>query len=565
MTTARVPAPPVEQPLDFRIPQEQPSFGELPRPRVIATLAGVMSALLLAALDQTIVGTAMPRIVAELNGFEHYAWVTTAYLLTSTAGVPIFGKLSDLFGRKLFLLGGVALFVVASALCGAAQGMTDLVLFRGVQGLGAGCTQAMVFTTIGDLFPPAQRGKLSGVFGSVFGLASVIGPTAGGFLTDGPGWRWVFLVNLPLGVISFAVLLFWFPNVRRQHARRPSIDFLGAIALLAGVVPLLLALSWGGRDYAWDSPAIVGLLVFGAIMSAVFIRIEARAAEPIIPLSLFRMPVVATSTISVALTAVAMFGTVLFIPLFIQGVIGTNATQSGAVLTPMMLSLVATSTIAGQVISRLGRYRWMTVGGVATASAGMLLLSGMGVNTSYLTVVRNMIIVGLGLGVTMPVFTLAVQNAVDQRMMGVATSTVQFFRSMGGALGAAVFGSVLTNSFNSALRAALPPNIINALTPRQFAQVANPQALMSPEGGASVLRGIGDPGGPGADLFIGAIRQALAASLHNVFWLSAALLVVVTVMLVLLLRDVPLRGRTDPGHVELSHRTTEASIVQALH
>jgi EmrB/QacA subfamily drug resistance transporter len=537
------------------------SFSNLPRPQVIATLAGVMSAMLLAALDQTIVGTAMPRIVGELQGFEHYAWVTTAYMLTSTAGVPIFGKLSDLYGRKLFLLGGVAVFVAGSALCGTAQSMTQLVVFRGFQGVGAGCTTAMAFTTIADMFPPAQRGRVGGLFGSVFGLASIVGPIVGGFLTDGPGWRWVFLVNLPLGAVAFAVMLWFFPNIRRVHAQRPRIDYLGAFTLLAGVVPLLLALSWGGRDYAWTSPLISGLLALGALMTAIFVRIEARAAEPIIPLGLFRQPVVSTSVVAVTLTAMAMFGTVLFIPLFIQGVIGTSATQSGAVLTPMTLSLVVSSTLSGQLISRLGRYRWLSVCGVALTAVGMLLLSGMGVNTDYFTVVRNMIVVGLGLGVTMPVFTLAVQNAVEQRMVGTATSTVQFFRSMGGALGTALFGAILTNSFGSALRAALPQFVADSLTSDQFARLANPQALMGPQGSDAVLRGVADPSGPGGELFVAAIRQALATSLHNVFWVSAALLVAVTIMLVLLLRDIPLRGTHEPGRVRLSERSTEATII----
>jgi EmrB/QacA subfamily drug resistance transporter len=562
MTTAPQPTAPANAGPDLQVVQPaQPSFSGLPRPQFIATLAGVLSAMLLAALDQTIVGTAMPRIIAELQGFDHYAWVTTSYLLTSTAGVPIFGKLSDLYGRKLFLLGGVSVFIVASALCGAAQSMTDLVLYRGLQGLGAGCTQAMAFTTIADMFPPAQRGKVGGMFGAVFGLASVLGPTAGGFLTDGPGWRWVFLVNLPLGLVSLAILLFLFPNIRRRHAQRPSIDFLGAIALIVGVVPLLLALSWGGREYAWSSPLVIGLLVLGAAMTATFVWIESRAAEPIIPLKLFQQPGVGTSVIAAALTSMAMFGTVLFIPLFIQGVIGTTATQSGAVLTPMMLSLVLSSTVSGALISRLGRYRWLSVGGVAVTAVGMLLLSGMGVGTDYLTVVRNMIVVGLGLGVTLPVFTLAVQNSVDQRMMGTATSTVQFFRSMGGALGAAVFGSVLSNSFGAGLRAALPPSIVNALTTDQFNRLANPQALMNPQGSGAVLRGIADPTSPGGELFLNAIRQALATSLHNVFWLAAALLIAVTFMLVLLLRDIPLRGSRDPGHVELQEKSTEAAIV----
>jgi len=531
-------------------PVEQPSYSELPRPQLIAALGGVMSAMLLAALDQTIVGTAMPRIIAELQGFEHYAWVTTAYLLTSTASVPIFGKLSDLYGRKLFLVVGVVLFLIGSALCAAAQSMTDLILFRGFQGIGAGCIQAMAFTTIADLFPPARRGRVSGVFGSVFGLASVLGPTLGGALTDGPGWRWVFLVNIPLGLASLTVLVLWFPNIRRVYAVRPRVDVLGALALLLSVVPLLLALSWGGRDYAWDSPLIVGMLGLGLLMGAAFIWLEARAAEPIIPLSLFHNTGIATCIAAVALTAMGMFGTVLFIPLFIQGVIGSSATQSGAVLTPLMLSLIVSSTIAGQLLSRFGRYRWLAITGVGLAGFGMLLLSGMRVDTDYIVVVRNMIVIGLGLGITFPVFTLAVQNAVDQRMLGAATSTLQFFRSMGGALGVAIFGSILTNSFGSALRAALPFEISSGLTSAQFDRLANPQALMNPAGAGAVLRGIADPNGPVAELYLAAIRQALAFALHNVFLLAGALQVATVIMLVLLLRDAPPRSSADRTSVE---------------
>jgi EmrB/QacA subfamily drug resistance transporter len=531
-------------------PVEQPSYSQLPRPQLIAALGGVMSALLLAALDQTIVGTAMPRIIAELQGFEHYAWVTTAYLLTSTASVPIFGKLSDLYGRKLFLVVGVVLFLIGSALCAAAQSMTDLILFRGFQGIGAGCIQAMAFTTIADLFPPTKRGRVSGVFGSVFGLASVLGPTLGGALTDGPGWRWVFLVNIPLGLASLTVLVLWFPNIRRVYTVRPSIDVLGAFALLLSVVPLLLALSWGGRDYAWDSPLILGMLALGLLMGASFIWLEGRAAEPIIPLSLFHNTGIATCIAAVALTAMGMFGTVLFIPLFIQGVIGSSATQSGAALTPLMLSLIVSSTVAGQLLSRYGRYRWLAITGVGLAGFGMLLLSGMRADTDYVVVVRNMIVIGLGLGITFPVFTLAVQNAVDQRMLGAATSTLQFFRSMGGALGVAIFGSILTNSFGSALRVALPFEIASSLTPTQFTRLANPQALMNPAGAGAVLRGVADPNGPAAELYLAAIRQALAFALHNVFLLAGALQIATVILLVLLLRDAPPRSSAARTSVE---------------
>src|SRR5215212_1522068 len=270
-----------------RIERRPTDFHELPRQRLVMTVAGLMLTLLLAALDQTIVGTAMPRIIAELQGFDHYAWVTTAYLLTSTAVVPIVGKLSDIYGRKLFLIGGTAFFVLASALCGLSQDMTQLVVFRGLQGIGGGVLMSMVFTTISSIFPPARRGRVQGVFTGVFGFSSVVGPLLGGYLTDSLNWRWVFYVNLPLGLIALAVLWWGFPNIKPARTDRP-IDVLGSITLILAVVPLLLALSWGGGEYPWMSPQVVGLLGFAVVMTGIFLWVESRAPEPIIPLTLFK-------------------------------------------------------------------------------------------------------------------------------------------------------------------------------------------------------------------------------------------------------------------------------------
>lgn len=526
------PAPPtVPEPVD-----------ELPRRQLIATLAGVMMAMLLGALDQTIVGTAMPRVIADLHGFEQYGWVVTAYLVTSTAVVPIAGKLSDIYGRKLFLLAGVMVFLAGSVVCGASQTMTQLVIFRGIQGLGAGLTQAMAFTTIADLFPPARRGRVSGLFGAVFGLSSVIGPTVGGFLTDGPGWRWVFYVNIPLGLLSLATLYFFFPTMRRVHDTRPKIDVLGAITLVLAVVPLLVALSWGGREYAWSSLTVVGLLVFAAAMTALFLRTEMHAPEPIIPLSLFKNRIVAVSVVLAGLTSVGMFGTVLFIPLFIQGVIGTNATKSGAVMTPMMLSMIVTSIGSGQLISRLGRYRIFAITGIVTTTFGLFLLSRMGVDTTYGIVVRNMIVLGFGLGQTMPVFTLAVQNAVSQKQVGTATSSTQFFRSMGGALGAAIFGSVMAGRFSSSFREVLSPEVAQAIPPAALARIDNPQALLA-QGPAALqsLAGTGPQSQAIAQELFRAVRLALAMALHDVFF-AATMVLAVAVVLVFFLKDIPLRG-----------------------
>jgi EmrB/QacA subfamily drug resistance transporter len=524
-------------------PQSTPAgYHELPRNRLILTIGGLMVTLLLSALDQTIVGTAMPRIIAELQGFDHYAWVTTAYLLSSTAVVPIVGKLSDIYGRKLFLVGGTALFVLASALCGLAQDLTQLIVFRGLQGIGAGVLMAMVFTTISSIFPPARRGRIQGVFTSVFGFASIVGPLLGGYLTDTLSWRWVFYVNLPLGLIALAVLWLGFPNIRPARTDRP-IDVAGAVTLVAGVVPLLLALSWGGGEYPWTSPVIVGLLLFASLMIGLFLWIESRAPEPIIPLSLFQNRIVAIATLAMLCVTMGMFGTILFVPLFIQGVIGTSATESGTVMMPMMLTIIVGSTVGGQIISRTGRYKLVAVLGLSTTALGMYLLSRMGPDASYWTVVRNMMIVGLGLGPTMPVFTIAAQNAVSFSQLGVVTSVTQFARSIGGTLGAALFGSLLVNRFGSALQEALPPAAVAVIPPEQLARIQNPQVLLNPQISASIREGLSAAGPQAAqayDALIAAIRTALAASLHETF-VAGAVIVAIGAVVVFFLQEIPLR------------------------
>jgi EmrB/QacA subfamily drug resistance transporter len=523
------------------------AFHALPRRDLILTVVGLMLGLLLAALDQTIVGTAMPRIVSELHGFEHYAWVTTAYLLTSTAVVPITGKLSDLYGRKIFLIGSAAMFVLTSALCGLSQDMTQLIIFRGLQGLAGGVLTSTVFTVISQIFPPAERGRIQGVFSGIFGLASIVGPLLGGYLTDNLSWRWVFYVNLPVGLIALTVLWFSFPNIR-PVVRSRSIDFLGAATLVAGVVPLLLALSWGGNDYAWTSPVILGLFGLAAAMLAVFIVVESRAAEPIIPLTLFKNSVVTTSVLALTLMAVGMFGTILFIPLFIQGVIGTNATQSGTVLMPMMIVMIASSIIGGQVISRTGRYKLIGLSGMGVMTLGLFLLAGMGPDTDYLIVIRNMVIVGLGMGPAMPVFTLAAQNSVKMTQLGVVTSLTQFARSIGSTIGVAIFGSLLTNRFAPAFQADLPAQVTAIVPAGQLAQFENPQALLNPQAADAMrqsLLQLGPQGEQAYDALFASIKVGLVAALHDVFLLGA-ILALLGVITVLFMRELPLRKSYGP-------------------
>jgi EmrB/QacA subfamily drug resistance transporter len=534
----------------------------LPRRALYATVAGLMLALLLAALDQTIVGTAMPRVVSELHGFEHYAWVTTAYLLTSTTVVPIVGKLSDLYGRRWFLLGGAAFFVLTSALCGLAQDMTQLVVFRGLQGFGAGVLMATVFTVISTLFAPAERARMQGLFSAVFAFSSIVGPLLGGYLTDNLSWRWVFYVNLPVGLLALTVLFVFYRDTGPHRAVK-HIDYVGALTLSLAIVPLLLALSWGGQQYPWTSPEIIGLFSMAVLMFGAFAWAERRAREPILPFSLFKNRTVTTSAIGLVVMGISMFGTLLFIPLFIQGVIGTSATQSGTVLTPMMISMIGASLLSGQIISRTGRYKLMSTGGLIIGTTGMFLMAGMGPNTDYGTVVRNMVLVGLGLGPVMPVFTLTTQSAVRLDQIGVATSLTQFSRSIGGTLGAAIFGSLLINRFQPALQQAMPPQL-TTLPPERMAQLENPMALLNPQSAAVIRDGLAQLGPQGTQLYdslLGAIRVALASSLHDVFLLGA-FVAALGVINTLFVREIPLRrgpARRAPTSVAQVEQKIEAA------
>ena len=524
------------------------SYQTLSRRALVLTVIGLMLGLLLAALDQTIVGTAMPRIVAELQGFEHYAWVTTAYLLTSTAVVPISGKLSDMYGRKAFLVGSAVMFVLTSGLCGLSQDMTQLIVFRGLQGLAGGVLTSTVFTVISQIFPPAERGRIQGVFSGIFGFSSIIGPLLGGFLTDNLSWRWVFYVNLPVGLIAVSVLWLSFPNIR-PAARERRIDYLGAITLVAGVVPLLLALSWGGNSYPWTSPVIIGLFAIALVMLVAFGLVEGRVAEPIIPLSLFTNRIVGVSVVALTVMAMGMFGTILFIPLFIQGVIGTNATQSGTVMMPMMITMIGSSVISGQILSRTGRYKLVAIFGMSVMTIGMYLLSMMDANTDYLTVVRNMVIMGIGMGPTMPVFTLAAQNAVKVSQLGVVTSLTQFSRSIGSTLGVAIFGSLLTNEFVPAFRSSLPADVAAVVPPDLLTQLQNPQVLLNPQIAAAVQQQFATLGPQGNQIFIvllGAIKTGLVVSLHDVFLLGTVL-AAVGLITVLFLQELPLRKSFAPA------------------
>jgi len=523
------------------IQEYQPLSAIVSRGRLISILIGVMLGMLLAALDQTIVGTALPRIVADLGGLDHYAWVVTAYLLASTVTVPIYGKLSDIYGRRLFFIGGMVLFLAGSALAGTSQDMTQLIIYRFIQGLGAGGMMPIALAIIGDLFSPAERGKWQGLFVAVFGLSSIVGPTLGGWITDNWGWRWVFYVNMPVGIIAIVTAGFVLPTLINK--RKHIIDYLGSATMVAGTIPLLLAFSWAGSQYAWGSWQIIGLFAFSIVMLIIFVLIEFRAAEPIISPRLFKNSIFLVSVIAMFLVSAGMFGAILYLPLFVQGVLGDSATNSGIVLTPMMIGFMVSSIVGGQLLSRTGRYKILAIFGFIVAAAGMFLLSRMVPTTSEGEVVRNMIITGLGIGVMMSLFTIVVQNAFPYRQLGEVTASLTFFRSIGSTMGVAVMGTIMINAYQTAMQSNLPAIVKRAVPADRLAQLQNPQLLLSPDFLAKIQHSFASLGPQGLVIFrqlIEAIRLSLSTAITHVFFLGFIIMLVGLVS-VLFLREIPLR------------------------
>src|SRR6266699_1712655 len=511
----------------------------------ILTMIGVLMVMLLASLDQTIVSTAMPRVIADLQGFDRYTWVSTAYLLTSTVTVPIYGKLSDLFGRKPIFLFGVVIFLIGSALSGASQSMNELIAFRAFQGLGAGALMPIAIAIIGDLFTPRERGKWQGLTGGVWGLSAIIGPTLGGWITQNTSWRWVFYVNLPVGLAAMLVLIFLMPSLR-STGKQVSIDYIGAALLILGTVPLLLGFSWAGSQYDWLSPQILGLFAVSLVASTAFIIYEARlerlGGQPIIEPSLFKNSIFTVSTIITIIFGMGLFGSIFFIPLFVQGVIGTSATNSGLILTPLMLTSIVGSVVSGQLVSRLGKYKWIAILGMIISVAGGVLLVRLGVNSTNNDVLLAMLVMGLGMGFGMSLYTLVVQNALP-RKIGQATSALVFFRSIGGTIGLAAMGSAMTSAYLPTFTNALPA-AVKQLPTKALAAFNNPQVLLSADTKAQLQSAFAAYGPQGTAIFnsiLAAVKMGLAQGIHNVFVLSLGIMIAGLVA-VLFLKEIPLRG-----------------------
>jgi EmrB/QacA subfamily drug resistance transporter len=538
---------------------EQPRYS---RRDTVLTMIGVLMVMLLASLDQTIVSTAMPRVIAELQGFDRYTWVSTAYLLTSTVTVPIYGKLSDLFGRKPIFLFGVVVFLIGSALSGASQDMNQLITFRALQGFGAGALMPIAIAIVADLFTPRERGKWQGLTGAVWGFSAIIGPALGGWITQNASWRWVFYVNIPIGIAALLVLIFLMPWLR-SASRKVSIDYIGAALLVVGTVPALLGFTWAGSQYAWLSPQIIGLFAGALVALTTFVIYEARlerlGGQPIIEPSLFKNSIFTVSTIVTVIFGIALFGSIFFIPLFVQGVVGTSATNSGLILTPLMLTLIVGSVLSGQLVSRLGKYKWIAITGMVISVVGSLLLLRLDVNATNNDVLIAMLVLGLGMGFGMALYTVIVQNALPQKI-GQATSALVFFRSIGGTIGLAAMGSLMTSAYLPAFKSALssglgklsiPAAALQPIQARFVALFSNPQILLSPDVLSKMRVASAAHGQQGLALFniaIDAVKTGLTQGIHNVFVLSFGFMIV-GLIAVLFLKEIPLRGKRSSEEV----------------
>jgi EmrB/QacA subfamily drug resistance transporter len=428
--------------------------GYLSHRQILTVLGGLMAGMFLAALDQSILGTALPRITSELGGLDKLSWVVTAYLLTSTAATPLWGKISDLYGRRIIFQAAITIFVLGSMLSGLAQSIEQLIAFRAVQGLGGGGLFALALAVIGDVIPPRERGRYQGYFGAVFGTSSVLGPVLGGFFTEGPGWRWIFYINVPIGIAALVVtsLALKMPVVRRDH----KIDYLGASVVVASVTSLLLYTAWAGPDHGWGSALGLSLVGAGVALAGLFVLVESKVSEPIIPLVLFRDSVFTYSIVYTFITGFAMFGAMIFIPMYLQVVDGMSPTESGLAMLPMVVGIFSTSISSGQLMSRTGRYKVFPILAAVVIAGALYLLSSLDESTPYWQAAIAMYVMGAGLGLQMQILVTVVQNAVDRRHMGSATSSVTFFRQMGGSFGTAVFGAIITSQLAVHLREFLP-------------------------------------------------------------------------------------------------------------
>ncbi|MEK3686837.1 MULTISPECIES: MDR family MFS transporter [unclassified Paenibacillus] len=526
----------------------------LTQKKKVTIMIALMAAMFFAAINQTIVGTAMPRIIAILGGIEHYTWVITIYMLTSTIATVLVGKLSDIYGRKPFLLAGIVIFIIGAFLSGLSDNIYQMITYRGIQGVGGGILMSATVTAVGDLFAPRERAKWTGIMMAMFGFSSVIGPTLGGFMVDHMDWRWIFWIFLPLGIVAFIMIWRMFPKGTR--ATSETIDYPGSIFLSLSIVALLLGFSWAGTKYAWSSPEILGLFAAAIAGAVILILIERKAKSPVLPLSLFKNSIVTISMIIGFLMNAGMMGAMIYLPFFVQGVEGVSPTNSGFINMPMSLMMIVLSTLAGRWISKSGKYKRYAMIGMPFMVAAMIMMAFM---NSIIMAVASMIVFGIGLGLAMPVFTLTVQNAVAPQMLGVATATTTLFRNLGGTIGIAVMGTVmnttLTHKLESAVASGKGPDL-SKLDPEAAGQLTafmNPQLLLDQPKLKELHTTLPEQIRPLFNQLIEMLRGALSDSLTVVF-LSGTALLVIAAVLVLFLKEIPLRS---------SESKTEAAAEEA--
>lgn len=509
------------QPAPAKMTHQEPD-GERSHAEIMVIVVALMLAMLLSALDQTIVSTALPRIASDLNGLNKLSWVVTAYLITSAVVTPLYGKISDQLGRKKLFQIAIVIFLIGSALCGLSQNMDQLIFFRALQGIGAGGLMALVFAIIGDIIPPRQRGRYQGYFGGVWAVSSIAGPLLGGFLTTDFSWRWIFYINIPLGLIALSAIAarLHLPVRKIEH----RIDFLGAAMLAGSVVCLLLVTVLGGATYAWTSTPIYALAGSGVLLALLFIYWESKAKEPIIPLHLFKNDIFSVSSALSFLSGAAMFGAMTFIPEYQQVVRGYSATKSGLLLLPMVAGLMCAMIPSGRLISKIGKYRIFPIIGTAVTAFGLFLFSHITLTTSQWMLSVWMVVLGLGIGTYMQVMTLAVQNSVDRKDMGSATSVVTFFRSMGASFGTAIFGAILTARLSHYLIQDLPASVSSHVSTKSLQQSTASMAHIP----ASILH----------DILV-----AYSSSFHDVFLITVPF-ALLTFVISFFLRESPLKTST---------------------
>ncbi|WP_068774958.1 MDR family MFS transporter [Paenibacillus sp. FJAT-26967] len=535
-------------------------MNEMTAKQKVAIMIALMAAMFFAAINQTLVSTAMPRIISMLGGMDYYSWVITIYMLASTISTILVGKLSDIYGRKPFLLGGIVIFMIGSFLTGLSTDIFQMIIFRAIQGIGAGVLMSATTTAVGDLFAPRERAKWTGVMMAIFGFSSILGPTLGGFLIDYMNWKWLFWIFLPLGLVAFVMIWRIFPKTGRVSSE--SIDFWGSTVLAVTIIVLLLGFSWAGNKYAWDSPEILGLFAASVIGMILLIFIERKAKSPVLPLSLFKNSIVTISFSVGFLMNAGMMGAMIYMPFFVQGVEGLTPTQSGLVNIPMSLTMIILSTLVGRWISKSGKYKRFALIGVAIMIVSMIMLANM---HSVSMAVISMAVFGIGLGFSMSVFTLTVQNALPPSQIGVATATSTLFRNLGGTIGIAVFGSVMNSALTRNLEKAMSSNPaldLSRVDPgitAQFTKLMDPRSLMNQPLLVNIQSNLPKEAQPLFTQLLDTLRSVLGETLSTVFIIGACL-IGVGLVLTVFLKEIPLRSSNEK---QMNHATNKAVTDQA--